>query len=203
MDRSNQILLFIMLFILLIAFGSSGYMIIEGWKFMDALYMTIITIATVGYSEVNTISPWGRGFTILLILMGVGFFVYVTGNIIQFLVEGLANGQPVGGYWPQGHNGFSGGGYNSVFISWSTTQISFSIDDMLVGIYNMTLTSPSFSVMGCARMPGDTLQGILEIYDWSFLHTGLVDPPTYQMWTADNATGTITPIGIAQSPFGY
>ncbi len=81
-------MLFIILFILLIAFGSGGYMAIEGWEFMDALYMTIITIATVGYGEVNAISPTGRGFTILLILMGVGFFVYVTGNVIQFLVEG-------------------------------------------------------------------------------------------------------------------
>ncbi|MCP4691532.1 MAG: potassium channel protein [Desulfobacterales bacterium] len=72
----------------LVAFGSAGYMIIEGWELMDALYMTVITLATVGYSEVQPVSPYGRIFTMLLIFMGVGFFLYVGGYVIQFLVEG-------------------------------------------------------------------------------------------------------------------
>jgi voltage-gated potassium channel len=63
-------------------------MLIEGWSLMDAFYMTIITLATVGYSEVHTVSFEGRIFTVILILLGVGLFLYVAGNIIQFLVEG-------------------------------------------------------------------------------------------------------------------
>ena len=63
-------------------------MFIEGWNFMDSFYMTIITLATVGYSEVHIISPEGRLFTVVLILLGVSFFLYVASNIIQFLVEG-------------------------------------------------------------------------------------------------------------------
>jgi voltage-gated potassium channel len=63
-------------------------MVIEGWSFMDALYMTVITLATVGYGEVHEISPEGRLFTVILIFLGVGFFLYVVGNVIQFLVEG-------------------------------------------------------------------------------------------------------------------
>jgi len=55
---------------------------------MDALYMTVITLATVGYGEVHEISPEGRLFTVILIFLGVGFFLYVVGNVIQFLVEG-------------------------------------------------------------------------------------------------------------------
>jgi voltage-gated potassium channel len=63
-------------------------MAIEGWRFMDALYMTIITLTTVGYGEVNTVGEMGRLFTVALLLIGVSFFVFVTSNIIQFLVEG-------------------------------------------------------------------------------------------------------------------
>jgi voltage-gated potassium channel len=63
-------------------------MLIEGWSFMDGLYMTIITVATVGFGEVQQISPAGRIFTISLIFLGVGFFMYVAGYIITFLVEG-------------------------------------------------------------------------------------------------------------------
>ncbi len=55
---------------------------------MDALYMTVITLATVGYGEVHEISSEGRLFTVFLIFLGVGFFLYVVGNVIQFLVEG-------------------------------------------------------------------------------------------------------------------
>ncbi len=55
---------------------------------MDSLYMTVITLATVGYGEVHEISPQGRLFTVILIFLGVGFFLYVVGNVIQFLVEG-------------------------------------------------------------------------------------------------------------------
>jgi voltage-gated potassium channel len=74
--------------IALLALGSVGYMVIEGWSFLDALYMTVITLATVGYGEVQVVSPAGRVFTIVLILLGVGYFLYVVGGIIQFLVEG-------------------------------------------------------------------------------------------------------------------
>jgi voltage-gated potassium channel len=63
-------------------------MMIEGWPFFDSLYMTIITLATVGYSEVHAVSLPGRIFTVVLIMLGVGFFLYVAGGIIQFLVEG-------------------------------------------------------------------------------------------------------------------
>jgi voltage-gated potassium channel len=84
----RQTLISIGLSIVLMAVGSAGYMIIEGWNFMDAFYMTIITMATVGYGEVHPVSFQGRVFTVVLILLGVGFFLYVAGNIIQFLVEG-------------------------------------------------------------------------------------------------------------------
>ena len=73
--------------VLLVVSGSAGYMMIEGWGFGDAIYMTVITLATVGYGEVHQVSASGRIFTVILIFLGVGFFLYVGGNIVQFLVE--------------------------------------------------------------------------------------------------------------------
>jgi len=63
-------------------------MIIEDWRFLDALYMTIITISTVGYREINQIGDPGRVFTILLVAVGVGFSLYVAAAVVQFMVEG-------------------------------------------------------------------------------------------------------------------
>jgi voltage-gated potassium channel len=88
LDHLKQTIISIVLFIALLAIGSWGYMAIEGWDFFDAIYMTVITIATVGYGEVHIVSPTGRMFTLVLIFLGVGFFLYVVGNFIQFLVEG-------------------------------------------------------------------------------------------------------------------
>jgi voltage-gated potassium channel len=87
-DRTKILIISVVLFFGLLALGVSGYMVIEGWPFMDALYMTVITIATVGYGEVHKVSAAGQIFTVLLIFLGVGFFLYVVGNAVQFLVEG-------------------------------------------------------------------------------------------------------------------
>jgi voltage-gated potassium channel len=88
MERTRLLVISVLLSLALLAFGALGYMVIEGWSFSDAFYMTVITLATVGYGEVHEVSTQGRFFTVLLIFMGVGFFLYVAGNIVQFLVEG-------------------------------------------------------------------------------------------------------------------
>jgi voltage-gated potassium channel len=64
-----------------------GYIIIEGWSFLDALYMTVITIATVGYREVGTLSKAGKIFTIFIILFGVGIIAYLLGMVAQAMVD--------------------------------------------------------------------------------------------------------------------
>ena len=77
---------FIILFI--ITLGITGYMTIEGWDLLDALYMTVITLSTVGYGEVHEVSEAGRVFTIILVFVGVTFFLYVAGAVVQFGVVG-------------------------------------------------------------------------------------------------------------------
>jgi voltage-gated potassium channel len=59
-----------------VSFGTIGYSIIEQWGLFDSLYMTVITLTTVGFEEVHSLSKTGKLFTIILILLGVGAFLY-------------------------------------------------------------------------------------------------------------------------------
>jgi voltage-gated potassium channel len=71
-----------------ISIGTIGYSLIEGWGIFDSLYMTIITLTTVGYDEVHSLSKAGRVFTTVLILSGVGAMLYVLGVGARVLIEG-------------------------------------------------------------------------------------------------------------------
>ena len=88
MDRTTYLVIGIVIFVLMLMGGAVGYMVIEGWPFTDALYMTVITLSTVGYAEVQELSSTGRTFTMILIAVGVAFAFYLGGSIIRFMVEG-------------------------------------------------------------------------------------------------------------------
>ena len=66
-------------------------MFIEHYRFMDALYMTIITVTTVGFSEVNSLSEAGRLFTIFLLITSLGAFALALTRITQYIVSGEIN----------------------------------------------------------------------------------------------------------------
>ena len=68
--------------------GAAGYSLIEGWSLADSFYMTVITIATVGFTEVHELSPSGRIYTIIVILVGVGVVGFTLSNFTAFLVSG-------------------------------------------------------------------------------------------------------------------
>lgn len=68
--------------------GTIGYMVIEGWSAGDAAYMSVITLATIGYGEVNPLSGVGRVFTSILILIGVGGLSYAFTTVTGTLFEG-------------------------------------------------------------------------------------------------------------------
>jgi len=71
-----------------VAGGVTGYMTIEGWSAWDALYMTVTTVATVGFREVHPLSGVGQAFTLLLIVSGVGTAFYTATLLAAAVVEG-------------------------------------------------------------------------------------------------------------------
>lgn len=93
-DRIKPFKQFILPFLLmsvLIILGTFGYMIIEGYHLLDAFYMTIITVATVGYGEVEPLSAGGKIFTSFLIMTSFGTFAYAVSTITRFVVDGEFN----------------------------------------------------------------------------------------------------------------
>ena len=78
--------LIILLFVVII--GTIGYHVIEGWSFLDSLYMVIITLFTVGFQEVHSLSQLGKLFTILIIVAGVGAAVYAGTQLVEIIIEG-------------------------------------------------------------------------------------------------------------------
>jgi|CXWL01.1.fsa_nt_gi voltage-gated potassium channel len=68
--------------------GTLGYRFIEGWPLFDSLYMTVITLATVGFGETHALSNPGRLFTIFLIMGGIGVMTYAFSTLTSIVVEG-------------------------------------------------------------------------------------------------------------------
>jgi voltage-gated potassium channel len=78
----------LLIFLGLITFGTVGYMIIERLSFWEALYMTVITVSTVGYREIVLPSRAGEIFTMIIIISGLATVVYVTTSVVELLLEG-------------------------------------------------------------------------------------------------------------------
>jgi voltage-gated potassium channel len=71
----------------LVIAGTLGYMLIERWSFIDALFMTVTTLTTVGYGEVRPLDTAGRIYTMILLLFGVGFLFYILVAAAELLDE--------------------------------------------------------------------------------------------------------------------
>ena len=81
------------LLFMILAGGTAGYIFIEGWSFWDAFYMTVTTVATVGFREVHPLTFAGQVFTILLIFGGVGTAFYTVTLLATIVVEGGLHGR--------------------------------------------------------------------------------------------------------------
>jgi len=75
----------LLIFILL---GSLGYVWIEDWGYFDALWMTVITLTTVGYGEVRPLTQAGRAYSMFLMLAGIGVMFYIITGLARIIVEG-------------------------------------------------------------------------------------------------------------------
>ena len=83
----------LLLLAVVVVLGTTSYLLIEdGWTLLDAFYMTVITITTVGYREVHPLSPGGQIFTMVLAVTGLGLLLYTLARVAQAIFEGeLAN----------------------------------------------------------------------------------------------------------------
>ena len=71
-----------------VIFGSVGYMVVEGYSWVEALFMTIITVSTVGFGEVRPLSDQGMVFTTILIMGSLGTFAYSISALTTYFVNG-------------------------------------------------------------------------------------------------------------------
>lgn len=88
MEDKRKLKFIFIAFALLLVLGTLGYMILVKVSLVDALYMTVITISTVGFGEVGTTSAFSEIFSILMIFLGVGVVGYAFTTVVTMLVEG-------------------------------------------------------------------------------------------------------------------
>ncbi len=86
--RLHKMLLSLLLMILGVAVGTSGYMILENWDFLTSFYMSMITFSTVGFSIPKPMNEAGYIFTIVMIMGGISIFIYAVGNFAAFFMDG-------------------------------------------------------------------------------------------------------------------
>ncbi len=84
----KKLVISVALLLIVYGIGVAGYMAIEGWGFEDASFMTVITVATVGFGEVHPLDTAGRWFTVALIMGGMGVILYGVSSLTALIVEG-------------------------------------------------------------------------------------------------------------------
>ena len=87
-QTGNKVVKAIAGFLGILVAGVVGYMYFENINFVDALYMTIITVSTVGYGDMVPVHISGKIFTVFMVLCGVGYVMYMFSKIMETVVEG-------------------------------------------------------------------------------------------------------------------
>ncbi len=85
----RQVLLGAVLLIAWVGLSTAGYLLVEpGWSLLDAFYMTVITITTVGYREVHPLTPGGQVLTTFVVVIGLGLLLFTLTRVAQVMFEG-------------------------------------------------------------------------------------------------------------------
>ena len=87
-EGNRKIFIAVIILVVIIVIGIIGYVLIENFGFIDAMYMTIITLTTVGFGEVHPLSQEGKVFTAVLSFISLGFFAYAISVVTTHFVEG-------------------------------------------------------------------------------------------------------------------
>lgn len=88
MKRLHPLILWFLVILIITAIGITGFMLIEGFRFFDALYMTVITITTIGYMEIHPLSQSGRIFNIIFIITSFTTFTYALARLTRYIASG-------------------------------------------------------------------------------------------------------------------
>jgi voltage-gated potassium channel len=88
MNPARRLLPSGILLLFIFCIGTTGYVLIEGWSFLESAYMVVVTLFTVGFKEVHPLSRVGEIFTMAVIITGVGTAVYAGGRAVELIVEG-------------------------------------------------------------------------------------------------------------------
>ena len=88
MTKTRNVIFATVMLALVVSMGTVGYMILEKWDFLDSLYMTVITLTTVGFGEIHPVSDNGRILTMTILVSGLGVVGYLIGTLTQIVVEG-------------------------------------------------------------------------------------------------------------------
>ncbi len=88
MDTRTALLRALIAIVFVLVTGTVGYRVIEDWTLLEGLYMTVITVTTIGFKEVHEMGPQGEIFTIFVIVLGMGVTAYLLLTTTRFVVEG-------------------------------------------------------------------------------------------------------------------
>jgi voltage-gated potassium channel len=82
----TRLKIFLVVFLVVMVLGTVGFMLIEKTSIVDAAYFVIVTMATVGYGDVHPMTEWGKIFSMVLIITGVGTFLGVVANVTEIML---------------------------------------------------------------------------------------------------------------------
>lgn len=92
MNLARRLAVIVGVFISILGIGTLGFHLIEGWPWLDSIYMSVITVTTVGFAEVRPPSTSGQIFTMLLIVLGVGGITYTFTAVTNYIIQGELQG---------------------------------------------------------------------------------------------------------------
>ena len=87
----KKIRILIILPVVVLVIGTVGFMLLEDLNFIDAFYFTIVTISTVGYGDISPTTTASKGFSIFLIIIGIGTFLTIITSVTQMLIQRSQN----------------------------------------------------------------------------------------------------------------
>ncbi|HBY94924.1 MAG: potassium channel protein [Ardenticatenaceae bacterium] len=177
----NRLLRALFLIGVTVVVGTLGYHLLEGWAYLDALYMTMITLTTVGYGETHPLNPPGRIFTMVLLVTSIGIAGYAVSTLGSFIIEGefrrIVQGRrmdkQIAGL--KNHIVLCGAGHTGEHIA---AELYKSKTPFVIVEHNL-----------------DVIQQVQQIGDIPYLHADATQDETLRLAGIERASGLVAALG--------